>query len=342
MGKIMKGVTTLPFAGALALALAGCGADHTSRPAATVTITVTVSPKATAASSPASAAPATAAPQSTLLAGNAHPQYSGGAAGQVSVVYQAPIEPQSTGTSVPIVFRNNTSAAIAHVEVAATAKDPTGKIVASAQAKEPNLLPSSPDSGLSVTYTSSQAPSSLLTTRCRSHSKPCPLQRIHTIQQHCKSLRQTSRALQLPVACRTRQGMRYKAQSRYMRIVSTHLVTPRALSLDLHQARPATSRQMLQIVFSLTCTIKAVRHSWSERQVITARVKTSGTHQSVSGTGLVPDVSGVRFSGLRIAVQDCSRRSTGLLSGPWHTSMNAGVRGCMRLGMRLLRAARWP
>jgi len=142
MGKIMKGVTTLPFAGALALALAGCGADHTSRPAATVTITVTVSPKATAASSPASAAPATAAPQSTLLAGNAHPQYSGGAAGQVSVVYQAPIEPQSTGTSVPIVFRNNTSAAIAHVEVAATAKDPTGKIVASgsSQGTEPSTV----------------------------------------------------------------------------------------------------------------------------------------------------------------------------------------------------------
>src|SRR5215831_11671769 len=68
MGKIMKGVATLPFAGALALALAGCGADHTPRPAVTVTITVTVSPKATAASSPASAAPATAAPQSTLLA----------------------------------------------------------------------------------------------------------------------------------------------------------------------------------------------------------------------------------------------------------------------------------
>jgi len=40
MGKIMKGVTTLPFAGALALALAGCGADHTSRPAATEVISV--------------------------------------------------------------------------------------------------------------------------------------------------------------------------------------------------------------------------------------------------------------------------------------------------------------
>jgi hypothetical protein len=46
-------------------------------------------------------------------------------------VYRAPIQPQPVGTSVPIVFRNNTSAAIAHVDVSATAKDPTGKIVAS-------------------------------------------------------------------------------------------------------------------------------------------------------------------------------------------------------------------
>jgi hypothetical protein len=46
-------------------------------------------------------------------------------------VYQGPIQPQSGGTSVPIVFRNNTSTAIAHVDVSAAAKDPTGKIVAS-------------------------------------------------------------------------------------------------------------------------------------------------------------------------------------------------------------------
>jgi hypothetical protein len=84
----------------------------------------------------------TAAPQSSLLAGNAHPKYPGGAPGQVSVVYQAPIQPQSVGTSVPIVFRNNTSAAIAHVDISATAKDPAGKIVASgsSQGTDPSTV----------------------------------------------------------------------------------------------------------------------------------------------------------------------------------------------------------
>jgi hypothetical protein len=57
-------------------------------------------------------------------------------------VYQAPIQPQSVGTSVPIVFRNNTSAAIAHVDVSATAKGPTGKIVASgsSQGTDPSTV----------------------------------------------------------------------------------------------------------------------------------------------------------------------------------------------------------
>jgi hypothetical protein len=57
-------------------------------------------------------------------------------------VYQAPIQAQSVGTSVPIVFRNNTSAAIAHVDVSATAKDPRGKIVASgsSQGTDPSTI----------------------------------------------------------------------------------------------------------------------------------------------------------------------------------------------------------
>jgi hypothetical protein len=65
-----------------------------------------------------------------------------GAPGHVSVVYQAPIQPQSVGTSVPIVFRNNTSGAIAHVDVSATAKDLTGKIVASgsSQGTDPSTV----------------------------------------------------------------------------------------------------------------------------------------------------------------------------------------------------------
>jgi hypothetical protein len=62
--------------------------------------------------------------------------------GQVSVVYQAPIQPQSVGTSVPIVFRNNSNAAIAHVDISAAAKDSTGKIVASgaSQGTDPSTV----------------------------------------------------------------------------------------------------------------------------------------------------------------------------------------------------------
>jgi hypothetical protein len=42
-----------------------------------------------------------------------------------------------------------------------------------------------------------------------------------------------------------------------------------------------------------------------------------------------------RFSGLRITVQDRPQRSVWLLSDLRYTPMDAGVRGCMKLGMRL-------
>ncbi len=69
--------------------------------------------------------------QSSFLSGNAHPQFSAGPAGKVSVVYQAPISPQQNGTAVPIVLDNNTSKAVAHVDISGTAKDASGKIVGS-------------------------------------------------------------------------------------------------------------------------------------------------------------------------------------------------------------------
>lgn len=78
---------------------------------------------------PSSAVPAAA--QSSLLAGSARPQYPAGTPGRISVVYHAPIRPQADGTTVPLVFRNNTNAAIAHVDITATTKDPTGKIIGS-------------------------------------------------------------------------------------------------------------------------------------------------------------------------------------------------------------------
>lgn len=80
--------------------------------------------------------------QSSFLAGNAHPQFPAGPAGQVSVVYQAPISPQQNGTVVPIVLDNNSSKAVAHVDISGTAKDATGKIVGSgsSQGTSPSVI----------------------------------------------------------------------------------------------------------------------------------------------------------------------------------------------------------
>jgi hypothetical protein len=69
--------------------------------------------------------------QSTYLGGNANPTYPAGKPGKLSVVFQAPIAPSPYGTSIPIVFRNNTKVGVAHVDISATALDATGKIVGS-------------------------------------------------------------------------------------------------------------------------------------------------------------------------------------------------------------------
>jgi hypothetical protein len=122
---------------AVSLCVAACGSSSSdSLPVSSPSSSSAAQPQ------PSRSAAAPAAPQSALLSGNAHPRYPGGSPGQVSVVYQAPIQPQSTGTLVPIVFRNNTSAAIAHVDVSATAKDPSGKIVASgaSQGTDPSTV----------------------------------------------------------------------------------------------------------------------------------------------------------------------------------------------------------
>lgn len=80
--------------------------------------------------------------QSSFLAGNAHPQFPAGPVGKVSVVYQAPISPQQNGTAVPIVLDNNSSNAVAHVDISGTAKDATGKIVGSgdSQGTSPSVI----------------------------------------------------------------------------------------------------------------------------------------------------------------------------------------------------------
>jgi hypothetical protein len=86
--------------------------------------------------------PTTFPAQSTYLGGNANPTYPAGRPGQLSVVYQAPISSSPNGTSVPIVFRNNTKAGVAHVDISATATDMTGKIVGSgsSQGTSPSVV----------------------------------------------------------------------------------------------------------------------------------------------------------------------------------------------------------
>jgi hypothetical protein len=60
----------------------------------------------------------------------------------MSVVYQAPITPQTTGTDVPIVIRNTTSAGVAHVDITASTRDAAGKIIASGQSQgtDPSVI----------------------------------------------------------------------------------------------------------------------------------------------------------------------------------------------------------
>lgn len=120
--------------------LAGCGSSsHTGGPASSAAGPAAAS---TTESTPSTAAAPAAPRQSPLLGGNAHPSFPQGQRGQVTVVYQAPIVPNEMGTAVPIVIRNNTSKGVAHVDIGASAADPTGKIVASgsSQGTDPSVI----------------------------------------------------------------------------------------------------------------------------------------------------------------------------------------------------------
>jgi hypothetical protein len=81
------------------------------------------------------------------------------------------------------------------------------------------------------------------------------------------------------------------------------------------------------------------RLSGSDRRSLASAVQ-SGTQRVICGSKAAPTV---RFSGLRITTQDWPRTSPCLLSDLRCTHIGAGVRACMRLGMRLLRSicARW-
>ena len=68
------------------------------------------------------------------LAGNAKPTFPAGEPGQVSIVAQGPLKKPGIGASLPIAYRNNTGAAISHVDLSATARL-NGKLVASGQSQ---------------------------------------------------------------------------------------------------------------------------------------------------------------------------------------------------------------
>lgn len=73
------------------------------------------SPTTTAPAAPVSSG------QPTLLAGNVKATFAQGSAGKVSVVYSAPLQPDSSGfAEAPFVVRNNTSKPVTNVQVSTT------------------------------------------------------------------------------------------------------------------------------------------------------------------------------------------------------------------------------
>lgn len=68
------------------------------------------------------------------LAGNAKPTFPAGEQGQVFIVAQGPLKEPGIGAKLPIAYRNNTGAAISHVDLSATARL-NGKLVASGKSQ---------------------------------------------------------------------------------------------------------------------------------------------------------------------------------------------------------------
>ncbi len=68
--------------------------------------------------------------QSPFLGGSAAPVVPRGEAGKLTVVTVGKFTGQRTGTTIPVIIRNNTTAAVSKVEVTPTAKDAAGKTIA--------------------------------------------------------------------------------------------------------------------------------------------------------------------------------------------------------------------
>lgn len=137
--------------GLLALSLlAGCSSGSADTPAATSTAAEKGAPaKATEEPAKEAAAPAKLNAEG-LLAGNATPaDLPAGEPGKVSVVYTGPFNTASS--TLPIVIRNSTDAAISHIDASATARTATGALIATgtSQGTSPAQVP---PGGLTMGY----------------------------------------------------------------------------------------------------------------------------------------------------------------------------------------------
>jgi hypothetical protein len=66
-----------------------------------------------------------------LLAGDAKPEFPAGSRGRLDVVSVGPLSTSVIGDSMlPVALRNNTGAAVAHIDLSAVARDRTGNLVA--------------------------------------------------------------------------------------------------------------------------------------------------------------------------------------------------------------------
>ncbi|TCC65684.1 hypothetical protein E0H73_01735 [Kribbella pittospori] len=66
-----------------------------------------------------------------LLNGTATPKFPAGAAGKLDVVTVGPLDRGTGGEAVlPIAIRNNTNAAVSHIDINGSARNPAGKLVA--------------------------------------------------------------------------------------------------------------------------------------------------------------------------------------------------------------------
>jgi hypothetical protein len=129
----------------IALTTTACGSNSDSSSTASkpsggssaTVITPTPSPTATVITpTPSPTAAPSVQPFNVggYLAGNAKPTFPAGEPGQVSIVAQGPLKKPGIGAILPIAYRNNTGAAISHVDLSATARL-NGKLVASGKSQ---------------------------------------------------------------------------------------------------------------------------------------------------------------------------------------------------------------